>query len=82
MVELSIGATPVWFSWNKDERVSTVIAPIFGLHFRYQPTDGGIFLRVGALIAPMSGLNELPGNDPVEKGTWAWNPGIALGITF
>lgn len=82
-VELSLGATPFWFSANKDDLVSSVIAPTFGLHLRMQPLEGGLFLRAGALIAPMSGLNDIPGNEGyVEKGTWAWNPGVAVGYTF
>lgn len=82
-LEMSLGATPFWFSGNKDQLVSAVIAPNFGLHLRFQPPHGGFFFRAGVLVAPMSGLNEIPGNeDFVEKGTWAWNPGLALGITF
>ena len=82
-VELSLGATPFWFSTDKDDLVSSVIAPTFGLHLRVQPPEGGLFLRLGALIAPMAGLNNIPGiDDPVEKGTWAWSPGVGMGYTF
>ena len=82
-IELSLGATPFWFSANEDELVSSVIAPNFGLHMRVQQPDGGLFLRAGALVAPLAGLNDIPGNDDyLMKGTWGWNPGVAVGFTF
>ncbi len=82
-IELSLGATPFWFSANEDDLVSSVIAPNFGLHLRVQQPDGGLFLRAGALAAPLAGLNDIPGNDDyLMKGTWGWNPGVAVGFTF
>ena len=81
-VELSIGATPYAFS-TKDAMVSGALAPTFGLHLRFQDPNGGVFLRAGALIAPMTSLNDIPGNEDYrEKGTWGWNPGLGLGVTF
>jgi hypothetical protein len=82
-LELSVGATPFAFSATRDLMVSSTIAPTIGLHLRIQDPHGGVFLRIGALVAPMEGLNKVPGNtDHVEKGTWAWNPGLGLGFTF
>lgn len=81
-VELSIGATPYAFS-TQDALVSAVLAPNFGMHLRFQGPKGGLFFRGGALIAPLNSLNEIPGNeDFLEKGTWGWNPSLALGFTF
>jgi hypothetical protein len=80
--ELSIGATPFWLA-NAGVRTSGALAPTFGAHLRYMHPNGGLFVRAGALIAPLYNLNDIPGNeDHWQKGTWGWNPGIALGTTF
>lgn len=81
-LEVSLGATP--FALAADQALaSSTLAPTFGLHLRFQGPKGGLFLRAGALIAPMSGLRKLPGGDDLpEADDWGWNPGVGLGFTF
>lgn len=80
--ELSVGATPFWLA-TKEARVSSTFAPTLGIHLRWMEPSSGLFIRAGALIAPLHNLNNIPGNeDAWEKGTWGWNRGVALGFTY
>ena len=80
--ELSVGATPFWLA-TREARVSSTFAPTLGIHLRWMERGSGFFIRAGALIARLYNLNKIPGNkDAWEKGTWGWNPGIALGFTY
>ncbi len=82
-IEFSLGATPYAFSAVNNAMVSGALAPTIGFHLRIQEPHGGLFFRVGALTTPLGSLNDIPGNeDLVKKGSWGWNPGIALGVTF
>jgi hypothetical protein len=82
-LEFSVGATPYAFSAHHGDMASGALAPTIGFHLRIQQPHGGVFFRAGAIVAPLGSLDDIPGNeDLVKKGTWGWNPGVALGFTF
>jgi hypothetical protein len=82
-LEFSVGATPYALSAHHGDMASGALAPTIGFHLRIQQPHGGVFFRAGAIVAPLGSLDDIPGNeDLVKKGTWEWNPGVALGFTF
>ncbi len=65
-------------SGPRTERTSGTLFPTFHAGYRLQKEYGGLFLRVGVMVAE---VGDAPGFK-AYPGTWGYNPYLCIGNTF